>query len=162
MSGLRSELVCRAQILSSAHCVNSGCYTIIAFLTRLIHAALQALVEQPPVHPNDVLREVVDLAQLPISQDTFDEDPQLQYDSQLDHEEDEELLDPGLGLQADDAQPNTSYGQQTFQPAQEIEESRQAQNGGGSGAGWTDDSFTDAALDDDTFDPSGFNVVEQS
>ena len=109
-----------------------------------------------------MLREVVDLAQLPISQDTFDEDPQLQYDSQLDHEEDEELLDPGLGLQADDAQPNTSYGQQTFQPAQELDESRQAQNGGGSGAGWTDDSFTDAALDDDTFDPSGFNVVEQS
>lgn len=124
----------------------------------------QALVEQPPVHPNDVLREVVDLAQLPISQDTFDEDPQLQDDNQLDREEDEELLEPGIGLQADpdDAQPNLSYGQQTFQPVQELDESTQAQNGGGTGAGWTDDSFTDAALDDDTFDASGFNVVEQS
>ncbi|DBA99100.1 TPA: hypothetical protein ACH3X1_014234 [Trebouxia sp. C0004] len=120
----------------------------------------QALVEQPPVHPNDVLREVVDLAQLPISQDTFDEDPQLQYDSQIDRDEDEELLDPGLDLQADDAQPDTSYGQQTFQPAQEFDNSGQAQNSGG--AGWTDDSFTDAALDDDTFDPSGFTVVQKS
>jgi len=154
--------VYRAQILCQAHRVDSSCYNTIALLTSLTHTALQALVEQPPVHPNDVLREVVDLAQLPISQDTFDEDPQLQYDSQLDREEDEELLDPGLGLQADDAQPDTSYKQQTFQPAQEFDESRQAQNGGGTGAGWTDDSFTDAALDGDTFDPSGFNVVEQS
>ena len=162
MSALMSELVCRAQILCQAHCVHSSCYNSIVHLTSLTHTALQALVEQPPVHPNDVLREVVDLAQLPISQDTFDEDPQTQYDSQLDHEEDEELLDPGSGLPADDAQPNTSYEQQTFQPAQEFDESTQAQNGGGTGTGWTDDSFTDTALDDDTFDASGFNVVERS
>ena len=35
---------------------------------------LQALVEDPPVHPNDVLREIVDLAQLPSMQDEFDEE----------------------------------------------------------------------------------------
>ena len=35
---------------------------------------LQALVEDPPVHPNDVLREIVDLAQLPTMQDEFEEE----------------------------------------------------------------------------------------
>ena len=124
---------------------------------------MQALVEQPPVHPNDVLREIIDLAQLPVSQQPFDDDPQLQFDSQLDQEEeDEEPLDRELDLQGGGAPLNMSYGQQDFQPAQGFGESGQGQNGGGTDAGWTDDSFTDAALDDESFGPSGFDVVEQS
>lgn len=124
---------------------------------------MQALVEQPPVHPNDVLREIIDLAQLPVSQQPFDDDPQLQFDSQLDQEEEEEeLLEPEFDQQAGGAPLNMPYGQQDFQPAQGFGEPGQGPNGGGGDAGWTDDSFTDAALDGESFGPSGFDVVEQT
>ncbi len=35
------------------------------------------------VYPNNVLRELVDLAQLPVSQEPSDEDPHLQFDAPL-------------------------------------------------------------------------------
>jgi len=119
-------------------------------------------VEQPPVHPNDVLCEIVDLAQLPVSQEPFDEDPHLQFDAPVDNDEDADQLDSESDLPVDNAQPNMSYGQQDLQPTQQFGGPVDSENGGGQGAGWTDDSFTDAALDDDSFDTSGFDVVEQS
>ena len=123
--------------------------------------AVQALVEQPPVHPNDVLREIVDLAQLPVSQEPYDEDAELQFDSELDPNDDADQLEPESSvLVDDDVSPNMTYGQQSFQPAQQTDSALDAQNGGG--AGWTDDDFTDAAVDDDNFDTSGFDVAEQS
>ena len=114
---------------------------------------LQALVEQPPVHPNDVLREIVELAQLPTSEAVY-EDDEAQFDNQAGLEEDADLVDVELegGPEAD-----TSYGQQNFQPTQERGQADMA----GGGAGWSDDSFTDAALDDEAFEASGFDVVDQ-
>ena len=114
---------------------------------------LQALVEQPPVHPNDVLREIVELAQLPTSEAVY-EDEEAQFDDQAGLEEDADLVDVELegGPEAD-----MSYGQQNFQPPQERSQADMA----GGGAGWSDDSFTDAALDDEAFEASGFDVVDQ-
>lgn len=116
--------------------------------------ALQALVEQPPVHPNDVLREIVELAQLPSSEALY-EDDEAQFDDQAGLEEDADLADVEL-----DGSPEAdmSYGQQNFPPTQE---SGQSDMGGG-GSAWSDDSFTDAALDDEAFEASGFDVVDQS
>ena len=109
-------------------------------------------MEQPPVHPNDVLREIVELAQLPTSQEQYDEDPQ--FDSQLGAEEDADLLESDT----DGDESDMSYGQQSFAPSQQ----NGAPKGDGGGGAWSDDSFTDAALDDNAFDTSGFDVVEQS
>ena len=112
----------------------------------------QALVEQPPVHPNDVLREIVELAQLPMSQEQYEEDPQ--FDSQLGAEEDADLLES----ETDGDEADMSYGQQSFAPSQP----KGAPVSDAGGAAWSDDSFTDAALDDKAFDTSGFDVVQES
>ena len=116
--------------------------------------AFQALVEQPPVHPNDVLREIVELAQLPTSEAPY-EDDEPQFDNQPGLEEDADLADVEL-----DGSPEAdmSYGQQSFQPTQESGQTDM----GGSGPAWSDDSFTDAALDDEAFESSGFDVVDHS
>lgn len=115
---------------------------------------VQALVEQPPVHPNDVLREIVELAQLPTSEISY-EDDEVPFDNQAGLEEDADLADVEL-----DGSPEAdmSYGQQNLQPTQESGQ----RDRGGSGSAWSDDSFTDAALDDETFEASGFDVVDQS
>lgn len=115
---------------------------------------LQALVEQPPVHPNDVLREIVELAQLPTSEAVY-EDDEAQFDNQAGLEEDADLVD--VELEEGSPEADVSYGQQDFQPTQERGQADMA----GGGAGWSDDSFTDAALDDEAFEASGFDVVDQ-
>ena len=99
---------------------------------------LQALVEEPPVHPFDVLQEVLALAKL---EQVALEEPQEFYDEQDPYQS---------GADGDDLDADASYGQPSFQPTQF-----------GGGAEWEDDSFTDAALDDEKFDTSGFDVVQQ-
>ena len=111
---------------------------------------MQALVEQPPVHPNDVLREIVELAQLPMSQIPYEDDPQ--FGSQLDGAEDADLLG---SERVGDNDLDPSDEQQGPEPSAQASQPQP-------GAAWSDNSFTDAALDDDTFDTSGFDVVEQT
>lgn len=122
--------------------------------TATAAVAIQALVEQPPVHPNDVLREIVELAQLQTSEVSY-EDDEAQFDNQAGLEEDADLADVELN---GSPEADTSYGQQNFQPTQESGQ----RDMGGSGSAWSDDSFTDAALDDEAFEASGFDVVDQS
>ena len=101
-----------------------------------------------------MLREIVELAQLPTSDASY-EDDEAQFDNQAGLEEDADLADVEL-----DGSPEAdmSYGQQNFQPTQE----RGQPDVGGGGSAWSDDSFTDAALDDEAFEASGFDVVDQS
>ncbi|KAL3156643.1 hypothetical protein ABBQ38_000926 [Trebouxia sp. C0009 RCD-2024] len=112
------------------------------------HLLQQALVEQPPVHPNDVLREIVELAQLPMSEAPY-EDDFAQLENQAAVDEDPDLVD------LDGTSEAETYGGQSFQQGGRPE------MGGSGGAAWSDDSFTDAALEDDAFDTSGFDVVDQ-
>ena len=112
------------------------------------HRVVQALVEQPPVHPNDVLREIVELAQLPMSEAPY-EDEDAQLENQAPVEEDPDLVELDGSSEAE------AYGEQRFQ------ESAQPELVGSGGGAWSDDSFTDAALEDDAFDTSGFDVVDQ-
>lgn len=113
-----------------------------------VASVLQALVEQPPVHPNDVLREIVELAQLPMSEAPY-EDDFAQLENQAAVDEDPDLVD------LDGTSEAETYGGQSFQQGGRPE------MGGSGGAAWSDDSFTDAALEDDAFDTSGFDVVDQ-
>ena len=122
---------------------------------------MQALAEEPPVHPNDVLRELVDLAQLPVSQESFEEQPEMQPDASGDIDDDaEQLLDSESDL-VDHGQDPAATGPQAFEPAQQFEGSVDGQQGDQGAAGWTDDSFTGAAVDDDSFDRSSFDVINQ-
>lgn len=126
--------------------------TVPTFVTTCdpaVTLVLQALVEQPPVHPNDVLREIVELAQLPTPEAPYaDDDAQLGNHTAL--EEDPDLIDTELNVSPE----ADIYGEQNFQGNVQPDMS------GNAGGAWSDDNFTDAALEDETFDTSGFDVVD--
>ena len=115
----------------------------------------QALVEDPPVHPEDVLREIVDLGQLPLQPSYEGGDPQEGFDTF----ESEDSLD-GTGLDEDIPVESSTEVQDDESLAIFPQQATSAQSAAGNATGWTDDSFTDAALDDSDFD-AGFDPVEQ-
>lgn len=117
----------------------------------------QALVEDPPVHPADVLREIVDLGQLPLQPVGY-EDTNFEPQESLDPSDVEDAIDATELDEDIDVEGQQQVDEQVQTPSQQL----QAASGSGEGgAGWTDDSFTDSAIDESDFD-AGFDVVEQN
>lgn len=117
---------------------------------------LQALVEDPPVHPVDVLREIIDLGQLPLQPAYEAGDPQEGFtSSETDDSLDATELDQDLLAEGSSQLQNVEQAMDASQPIQP------ARGNATEAAGWTDDSFTDAAIDDSDFD-AGFDIVEQN
>lgn len=143
-SHLQVQTVPRAALHNTATCKRASDMLVL----------WQALVEDPPVHPEDVLREIVDLGQLPLQPPYEGGELQEVFDSS----ESEDSLD-GTGLDEDISVENSTEVQDDEQLAvASLQQSGQAD--AGNAAGWTDDSFTDAALDDSDFD-AGFDPIEQ-
>ena len=116
---------------------------------------MQALVEDPPVHPVDVLREIIDLGQLPLQPAYEAGDPQEGFTSETDDSLDATELDQDLLAEGSSQIQNVEQAMDASQPT------HPAQGIAPEAAGWTDDSFTDTAIDDSDFD-AGFDVVEQN
>lgn len=114
---------------------------------------LQALVEDPPVHPNDVLREIVDLAQLPILQ----EEPPSDTAELLQYQGDDDEMDEQDHEFADDVSPVLSGYGQSSQQADYADDKPDE-----SGNVWDDDRYTDADFeDDDVFDTDAFDAEDR-
>ena len=144
-SQLQVQMVPRAALHNTATCKPASDMLVLS----------QALVEDPPVHPEDVLREIVDLGQLPLQPPYEGGEPQEGFDSS----ESEDSLD-GTGLDEDIPVESSTEVQDDDQLAVATSPLQSGQADAGNAAGWTDDSFTDAALDDSDFD-AGFDPIEQ-
>lgn len=111
------------------------------------------------MHPADVLREIVDLGQLPLQPAYTAQEPQQEsLDPELDEQNasglDGDMLPYDESVEGQDGEQSMPSSSQ-FQSGQE-----QTQSMGDNNRGWSDGSFTDAALDDNDFD-AGFDVVQQ-
>ena len=116
---------------------------------------LQALLEDPPVHPNDVLREIIDLAQLPVLEDEFGaDDSDVSVTELLRYHGDDETGEMPLPDYefADDISPLApAYEQGAQQSVGAVDE-----QGGDSRA--AADQSPDAGLGDDIFNTDAFDV----
>ena len=108
------------------------------------------------MHPVDVLREIIDLGQLPLQPAYEAGDPQEGFtSSETDDSLDATELDQDLLAEGSSQLQNVEQAMDASQPIQP------ARGNATEAAGWTDDSFTDAAIDDSDFD-AGFDIVEQN